>query len=54
LIAGLEQYASFAEHSNVAKAVDDALRAEKEGIDGARVGNALLQIAVNNSFTVPS
>jgi hypothetical protein len=49
LIAGLEKYASFAEHANIAKAVDEALCAEKEGFDRARFGNALLQIAVNNS-----
>jgi hypothetical protein len=54
LIAGLEKYASFAEHANIAKAVDEALRAEKEGFDGARFGNALLQIAVNSSFSVHS
>ena len=47
--AGLEKYASFA---NVAKAVDEALHAEKKGIDPARLGKALLQIAENNSFSV--
>jgi hypothetical protein len=51
LIAGLEKYA---EHANVAEAVDEALRAEKDGFDRARLGNALLQIAVNNSFSVHS
>jgi hypothetical protein len=54
LITGVGQYASFAEHSNFAKAVDEALFAEKEGIDEARLSNALLQIAVNNPFTVHS
>jgi hypothetical protein len=54
LVAGLEKYASFAEHSNVSKAVDEALRAEKDGFDRARFGNALLQIAVNNSLSVHS
>jgi hypothetical protein len=54
LVAGLEKYASFAEHSNVMKAVDEALCVEKEGLDHARLGKALLQIAVNNSFSVHS
>ena len=49
VIAGLEKYGSFA---NVAKAVDEALHAEKEGIDPGRLGKALLQIAENNSFSV--
>jgi hypothetical protein len=49
IAAGLEKYASFA---NVAKAVDEALHAEKKGIDPARLGKALLQIAENNSFSV--
>jgi hypothetical protein len=35
LAAGLDKYPSFAEHSNVAKAVDEALHAEKQGIDPA-------------------
>ena len=52
LVAGLEKYASFAKHSNLAKAVDEALHAEKEGIDPGRLGKALLQIAANNSFSV--
>jgi hypothetical protein len=52
LITGLEQYAIFVEDLNVAKAVDETLHAEKEGIDCARLSNTLLQIAVNNSFTV--
>jgi hypothetical protein len=52
LVARLEKYASFAKHSNVAKAVDEALHAEKEGIDPAQLGKALLQIAANNSFSV--
>jgi hypothetical protein len=50
-LAGLEKYA---EHANVAKAVDEALCVEKDGFDRARLGNALLQIAVNNSFSVHS
>ena len=54
LVAGLEKYASFAEHSNVMKAVDEALCVEKEGLDHARLGKALLQISVNNSFSVQS
>jgi hypothetical protein len=54
LIAILEKGASFAEHSEVTKGVDEALCAEKEGVDRARLGNALLQVAVNNSFNVPS
>jgi hypothetical protein len=54
LIPGLEQYASFAEDSNIAKAVDDALHAETEGIHGARLGKALFQIVLDNPFTVPS
>jgi hypothetical protein len=54
LITGLEKYASFAEHANVAKAVDEALCAEKEGFDRTRFRNALLQIAVNNSLSVHS
>jgi hypothetical protein len=54
LVAGLEKYAAFAEHSNVAKAVDEALSAERGGIDPTQLGNALLQIAVNSSFSVDS
>jgi len=54
VVAGLEKYASFAEQSGVAKAVDEALGAEKKGLDGGWLGNALLQIAVNNPFSVES
>jgi hypothetical protein len=54
LITGVEQYASFAEHSNFADAVDVALHAEKEGFDRVRLRRALVQIAVNNPFTVHS
>jgi hypothetical protein len=52
LIARLEQYASSAECSNIAKAVEDTLCAETEGIDGDRLGKALVQIAISNPFTV--
>jgi hypothetical protein len=52
IITGLEQYASFAKHSNIAKAVDEALCAETEGIDCDRFGNVLFQIVVDNPFTV--
>jgi hypothetical protein len=53
VIAGLEQYPSFVEHSNVAKAVDEALHADEEDIDHTQLGNTLLQIAVANPLTVP-
>jgi hypothetical protein len=54
VLSGLEKYASFAEKSGVAKAVDEALGAEKKGLDPGQLGNALLQIAVNSPFNVES